>query len=507
MYGPTETTIWSAVRPLDARRRARRRSGGRSRTRPCTSLDEDAEPVPIGVPGELLHRRPRARARLPNRPELTAERFVRIRSTRRPARACTRPATSPATAPTASARVPRPPRPPGQAARLPHRARRDRVGCSRDIRRWPGWSRSREDRAGDAASRRLRDRRRMPPVSSRRASPLARRDAARVHGPVADRHARRASPSRRTARSTARRCRPPKPLAAEPEGEYVAPRTPLESRLAAIWEDELGIRAIGVTYDFFDLGATSIVAAGLFARIERELGASLPLAPVFQAPTIEALARLIEEGAEEGSANGRWTSLVPIQPQGSKRPIFCVHGGAGTILHLQPLARRLGTGQPFYGLQARGLYGGAAPLKTVEEMSRPLPLGAEGDPAAKAPITSRDTASAPSSPSTWHTVCLKEGEEIATLTMFNGPSPGWIRTFRGIGGQPSRVAARRPHSAARPLPHRVAGVRDEPRQDEALGAAPGLARRTAASASGGSSGPSAWAGRFPSASGRTTSCG
>ncbi len=76
--------------------------------------------------------------------------------------------------------------------------------------------------------------------------------------------------------------------------ELVAPRTALESKLAAIWERELDIQPIGVTDDFFDLGVTSIVAATLFAAIEHELGDSLPLGAIFRAPTIEKLAALIE---------------------------------------------------------------------------------------------------------------------------------------------------------------------------------------------------------------------
>jgi aspartate racemase len=157
----------------------------------------------------------------------------------------------------------------------------------------------------------------------------------------------------------------------EPERErsseegLVAPRTDMERRLAEIWTRELGIEAIGVTDDFFDLGVTSIMAATLFAAIEHELGRDLPLGAIFQAPTIESLAKMLEARR----AKSRWTSLVSIQPEGSQPAIFCIHGGAGTILHLAPLARRLGTDQPFYGLQSRGLYGGSTPLKTVDEMA------------------------------------------------------------------------------------------------------------------------------------------
>jgi len=155
-------------------------------------------------------------------------------------------------------------------------------------------------------------------------------------------------------------------VAASSQRALVAPRTPLEAQLAGIWEDVLDVRPIGTTDDFFELGVSSIIAARLFDRIERELGAKLPLSPLFAAPTVQKLAALIESGNRERRA----TSLVPIQPLGSKMPIFCVHGGAGTILHFHPLAKRLGETQPFYGLQMKGLYGAAAPHLSVEAMAR-----------------------------------------------------------------------------------------------------------------------------------------
>ena len=206
---------------------------------------------------------------------------------------------------------------------------------------------------------------------------------------------------------------------------------------AAIWERELGINPIGITDNFFDLGVTSIVAARLFAAIEHELGDNLPLGAIFKAPTIEALANLLEAG----DTQSRWTSLVPIQPAGARRPIFCVHGGAGTILHLEPLARRLGGDQPFYGLQSRGLYGGVAPPATVEEMAshylsemRQVHRGGPWRLAGYCfgAIVAFEIAQR----------LLADGEEIELLAMFNGPSPVWIRTWGWYGNQPSKRRGR-----------------------------------------------------------------
>ncbi|HEX5851854.1 MAG TPA: amino acid adenylation domain-containing protein [Solirubrobacteraceae bacterium] len=215
--------------------------------------------------------------------------------------------------------------------------------------------------------------------------------------------------------------------------ELVAPRTALESKLAAIWERELDIHPIGVTDDFFDLGVTSIVAATLFAAIEHDLGDSLPLGAIFRAPTIETLAALIEGGED----TSRWTSLVPIQPLGSRPPIFCVHGGAGTILHLQPLARRLGSEQPFYGLQSSGLYGGSAPIETVQEMaSHYLSEMRQVHPGGPWLIAGYCFGTIVAFEIAQRLVA--EGEDVQLLALFNGPSPAWIHKWSWYGGQPSQ---------------------------------------------------------------------
>lgn len=230
------------------------------------------------------------------------------------------------------------------------------------------------------------------------------------------------------------RKRLPPPATRAHESAGVAPRTPLEARLLAIWEEVLDLRHIGVTDDFFDLGATSITAARVFERIERELGASLPISPLFQAPTIERLAALIEAGRPER----RWNSLVPIQPLGTKTPIFCIHGGAGTILHFQPLARRFGTDQPFYGLQMQGLYGDAPPHIEIPQMAKHY---------------IREIRSVqPHGPYLIFGYCFggivafeivrqlrSAGEQVTVLVSINGPSPEYIRTKGGPGGHPETV--------------------------------------------------------------------
>ena len=63
------------------------------------------------------------------------------------------------------------------------------------------------------------------------------------------------------------------------------------------------------------------------------------------------------------------SSLVAIQPAGPRPPFFCVHPAGGDVLCFQVLSRHMGTDQPFYGLQSRGLGMGEEPFASIEEMA------------------------------------------------------------------------------------------------------------------------------------------
>lgn len=143
------------------------------------------------------------------------------------------------------------------------------------------------------------------------------------------------------------------------------PKDALELQLTGIWESVLGIRPIGTEQNFFDLGGHSILAVRLMHRIEQALQRKLPITTLLQAPTIAGLAELMRREGWSPS----WSSLVPIQPRGSRAPFFCVHGIGGTVLRFRDLARHLGEDQPFYGLQAKGLDGRQACASSVEEMA------------------------------------------------------------------------------------------------------------------------------------------
>jgi amino acid adenylation domain-containing protein len=148
-------------------------------------------------------------------------------------------------------------------------------------------------------------------------------------------------------------------------GEVVTPRNDLEARLVKIWESVLGRQHISVHDSFFDLGGHSLLAVKLLHVVEREFGRKLPLSVMLQAQTVALMSQVLDRGEQ----TSRWTSLVPIEPHGSRAPFFCIHGIGGTLLRFHDLARSLGPDQPVYGLQALGLDGSRPPLDRIEDMA------------------------------------------------------------------------------------------------------------------------------------------
>ena len=145
--------------------------------------------------------------------------------------------------------------------------------------------------------------------------------------------------------------------------------TELERRIIEAWQDvfrsegDASFPEIDRDTHFFQIGGDSIRAARLFQRIEQQLGHRLPLATLFEAPTPRLLAeRLVDE---------HWVApfltLVPVKPNGSRPPVFCLHGGGGNVLQFGFIAEQLHPEQPLYCLQPYQLERGA--LSTVEEMA------------------------------------------------------------------------------------------------------------------------------------------
>lgn len=161
------------------------------------------------------------------------------------------------------------------------------------------------------------------------------------------------------------------------DSTYIAPRNDIERTLVSFWQDLLGVSKVGVEDSFFDLGGHSLIAVRLFAKVKKAYQIDFPISVLFEAPTISRCAELI--AAQIGHVNDssgnvvqapapRFTHLVPMhQGEGRpKQPFFLVAGMFGNVLNLRHLAQLLGGDRPFYGLQARGLYGDVPPHATLQ---------------------------------------------------------------------------------------------------------------------------------------------
>ncbi len=121
----------------------------------------------------------------------------------------------------------------------------------------------------------------------------------------------------------------------------------LEDRLRQVWEETLDMRSIGLDDDFFELGGHSLKAIRLLVQIRSRIGAELPASALFQAPTVRRLAALMRQHQAETAAA---SSLVAVQPNGTRPPLFLVPGAGGEMYSLHALAQALGNDQPLYVL-------------------------------------------------------------------------------------------------------------------------------------------------------------
>lgn len=107
------------------------------------------------------------------------------------------------------------------------------------------------------------------------------------------------------------------PTATKQARDFVAPRTPLEKQLTTIWADVLATERVGATDNFFDLGGHSLSGLRLVNRLREMLGKRIPLAIVFEAPTVAEMANHLEQNynvAGNRAASGESGTFAPVVP-------------------------------------------------------------------------------------------------------------------------------------------------------------------------------------------------
>ncbi|NRA49979.1 MAG: AMP-binding protein, partial [Phaeodactylibacter sp.] len=139
-----------------------------------------------------------------------------------------------------------------------------------------------------------------------------------------------------------------------------------EATVLELFKQALELGSISVTDDFFDLGGHSLLAVALMAKIEARFEQRLPLASLFQHGSPRGIAQLLSNEAQTASG---WKSLVPIKASGSRTPLYIVHGAGLNVLLFNTLSKHMHPDQPVYGLQAKGMNGIDEPLYSINEIA------------------------------------------------------------------------------------------------------------------------------------------
>lgn len=146
---------------------------------------------------------------------------------------------------------------------------------------------------------------------------------------------------------------------------FVEAEDAVEKQIADIWQTTLGIPRISVKANFFSLGVGSLAALRLIRKMNKVYGTDLGLASLISASSIEAIAELIRNRFSPNTAS----SLVPIQPVGTRPPLFIVHGVGGNVVNFYGLSMRMGSDQPVYGIQSQALVANAPALLHLTDMA------------------------------------------------------------------------------------------------------------------------------------------
>lgn len=151
--------------------------------------------------------------------------------------------------------------------------------------------------------------------------------------------------------------------------DYMHPRNSLELQLSQLWESTLNCSPISVFDNFFDIGGDSLRAIRLMTLINQQFSVKIPLNSLFQSGTIEQMACLLRRDTQIDTQN---SPLVALQTHGTNAPIFCVHAAGGIVFRYQQVAKRLSKyyDHPFFGLQAKGIEPGEIPYPSIEDMAQ-----------------------------------------------------------------------------------------------------------------------------------------
>ena len=344
MYGPTETTIWSTLYRVNSVSSSTVPVGRPIANTQTYILDQNLQPVPIGVTGELYVGGDGLARGYLNRPELTAEKFVINPFIAEPNSRLYRTGDLARYLPDGNIQYL------GRADfQVKVRGFRIELGeIEAVLAQHPSVQQScvivREDIPGDKRLVGYIVAKRTQDFSSSELKKHLKQQLPEYMIPSAfiNLPALPLTPNGKVDRTSL----PAPEYLSRQNVTAITPRDEIERTLVKIWKRILKTNSIGIRDDFFELGGHSLLAVRLMAEINNSFKKQIPLAALFQGATIEYLARVVR-----GTEFVRQQLMVAIQGSGSKAPFFAAVAPGGNSLGYLTLSRHLGSTQPFYKLQ------------------------------------------------------------------------------------------------------------------------------------------------------------
>ncbi|MEM1369391.1 MAG: thioesterase domain-containing protein [Cyanobacteria bacterium P01_H01_bin.15] len=203
------------------------------------------------------------------------------------------------------------------------------------------------------------------------------------------------------------------------------PRDELERSLIQIWQQLLNVPSIGIHDDFFALGGHSLIAVRLFAHLKTEFSKELPLATLFEAPTIADLATIIRN-----NTHPKKTNLIPIQPEGDRIPLFFFPPAGGHLLVYERLARNLGSEQPVYGLEFYTSDVEGSPKSLEKQVELFIAAMRQGQP--RGPYFLVGLSYGGLVAWTLANKLQEQGDELGGVILLDTSAPGDVRALNGL---------------------------------------------------------------------------
>jgi acetoacetyl-CoA synthetase len=143
------------------------------------------------------------------------------------------------------------------------------------------------------------------------------------------------------------------------------PTSTMVEMLTPIWERVLQRSSIDIEDNFFDLGGDSSLALQLFNEVAIASGRELPPVTIYLAPTIAALAAVLEQPTDLSLP-----VLVLLKEGFVEPPLFITHGLGGSVIDFYQVVKHIQTPHPIQGMQARGIDGAEEPFDRIEDMAQ-----------------------------------------------------------------------------------------------------------------------------------------